>query len=504
MAETLDLTSDILEDPCPLDLAKATPKELALLSSYRVELERRKAEEQIRYYGTDEMPFFEHQEKFHQSKAKSRFGRGSNRSGKSFAQGAEVCWYAMRNHPFRKTPKPPVRMRWCTEDYKTIKKVIIPTLQKLVVREELRGGSWQKAYSKEEETLYWANGSFVELMTYQQDVASFEGASRHLVVEDECCPSDIHHANMARLIDTSGDLIMGLTPINMTDRHTWIFDWWKQISEGRAGSAEWVFFDIRKNTLLTKVDIDDYSDSLPEGERIARIEGEFPQLLGIVYKTFKRAKHVIPAKPPPKTWTIEIVADPHPRMPTAVLFGAIDKDQNKYIWDELWVSGTTKMILDEIRAKLLGYRLGRAIMDDSAKAENIILGNTSIWKQFLDPDGDNSDKGIYFLTASGTTKSIPSGIRLVEDHLGLDEIYQKPKLFVMDNCVHTIAQFESYCYEDYRNRESRNLSERPKKRDDHFMDCVRYWLKSNPYFVAPEMLKIPDPVYDDYTGAVIG
>ena len=157
MPETLDLTPDVLE--------KATPDELRVLSDMRVELERRKAEEQIRYYGTDEMPFFEHQEKLHRSKAKKRLGFGSNRSGKTFAEGAEVCWYAMRNHPFRKTPKPPVRMRWCTEDYKTIKKVIIPTLKKLVIRENLRGGSWEKAYSKDEETLYWANGSFVELMT---------------------------------------------------------------------------------------------------------------------------------------------------------------------------------------------------------------------------------------------------------------------------------------------------------------------------------------------------
>lgn len=497
MPETLDLTPDVLE--------KATPEELAELSGMRVEMERRKAEEQIRYYGTDEMPFLEHQEKLHRSKAKRRLGLGSNRSGKTFAQGAEICWYATRTHPFRKTPKPPVRMRWCTEDYRNgILKVIIPTLQKLVIREELRGGSWEKAFSKEEETLYWANGSFVELMTYQQDVTAFEGASRHVVWEDECCPSDIHHANMARLIDTKGDLIMGLTPINLTDRTGWIYDWWKQISEGRAESAEWFFFDLRKNTLLTKAEIDEYSDSLPEGERIARIEGKFPQLLGIVYKTFKRAKHVIPYKAPPKGWTIEIVADPHPRMPTAVIFGAIDNHQNKYIWDELWISGTTRVILDEIRAKLLGYRLSRAIMDDSANEQNIILGNTSIWKQFLDPDGDNSDKGIYFLTVSGALKARSSGIRLVEDHLGLDEVYQKPKLFVMDNCVHTIGQFESYCYEDYRNRESRNLSERPKKRDDHFMDCVRYWLKSNPYFVPAELLKSPEPVYDAYFGNVIG
>lgn len=205
MPETLDLTPDILQ--------KATPEELTELSGMRVELERRKAEEQIRYYGGEDMPFFEYQEKAHRSKAKRRLGLGSNRTGKTFFEGAEICWYAMRTHPFRKTPKPPVRMRWCTEDYKIILKVIIPTLKKLVIREELRGGSWEKAFSKEEETLYWANGSFVELMTYAQDVASYEGASRHVVVEDECCPSDMHHANMARLIDTRGDLIMGLTQI---------------------------------------------------------------------------------------------------------------------------------------------------------------------------------------------------------------------------------------------------------------------------------------------------
>lgn len=496
MPDTLDLTPDVLE--------KATPEELAELSGMRVEFERRAVEEQIRYYGTDEMPFFEHQEKLHRSKAKCRLGLGSNRTGKTFAEGAEICWYAMRNHPFRKTPKPPVRMRWCTEDYKIILKVIIPTLKKLVVREELRGGSWEKAFSKEEETLYWANGSFVELMTYAQDVASYEGASRHLIVEDECCPSDMHHANTARLIDTKGHLIMGLTPINLTDRTGWIYDWWKQISEGRAESAEWFFFDIWKNTTLSKDEIDEYSDSLPEGERIARIEGKFPQLLGLILKNFSRPKHVIPAFLPPKNWTIEISVDPHTRTPTAVLFGAIDPDGNKYIWDELWITGTAKPILAEIQAKLAGYRLNRALMDDSANAPNIILGGFSIRQEFLDPDRDGSNRGIYFLTVSGERKFVRVGIRLIQDHLGLDAVYQKPKVFIGDNCVHLIGEAESWCYEDRRNRESQTLKETERNKDNHFMASWRYWFMSNPYYVDAALLKMPEPVYDSYFGNVVG
>jgi phage terminase large subunit-like protein len=464
------------------------------------ELSRRKTQENIRYYQP-----FAHQLAAHRSPAKIRLCLGGNRSGKTTFDVAETCWYATQTHPYRKTPKPPVRMRICCTDFNSgIEKVMIPKFQEFVMREDLKGGSWETAYSKEKRTLYWNNDSFAEFMSYDQDVEKFGGTSRHLIIEDEPAPVDIHNENMSRLLDTKGSLIMSLTPINLDARTGWIYDFWKSASEAKDPSVAWFFFDIYGNTSFTKEEIDKFAASLPESERIARIQGKFPQLLGIIYKQFSRGKHVIPQRAPDSDWTIEIWSDPHTRKATAAVFVGIDRDDNVYVWDEMQQTGTGKFIVDKMKLILGNRRLNRGIMDNAAKDKNEVLGGRSVWDEFLDPDGDGSDKGLYFITVSNKEKEVLPGIRQVEDYLGLDAVYQKPKLFVMDNCLQTIAQFESYIWDDYKRKLEMGLKEKPKKTNDDLMDCIRYGIRANPRHVTPGLVYIEEPVYDEHTGYVIG
>lgn len=496
------LTDEELADEILVDLGKQGRRGLAV---DQLEKERMHKEEGIRYYEPFDYPGG--QLDFHKSDKKERLVISSNRGGKTTADVAEAVWWATGTHPYLKTPKPPVRIRVCCTDFLNgIEKVMIPMFKEFVIREDLRGGSWETAYSKEQRTLNWKNNSFVEMMSYDQDVEKFGGVKRDLVIEDEPSPFNIHDENTARLVDLKGHRIMTATPANLNARTSWIYDYWLKASGGKDPDVASFFFDIYKNTSLSKEDIDRFVASLPESERVARVEGRFPHLAGLIYKNFSRAKHVIePFDVSARKGSIYIGIDPHPRKATGVVFMFVDPHGDKYIFDEIKMVGTARVLVDMIRVKLGKLKLEMAVMDDSASTPNEILGGYSIQREFLDPDRDGSNRGIYAVLVSGKRKDVNVGIRLVQDHLGLDEVYQKPRLFVFSTCVETIHEFETYLWDDYKNKLELNLKESPLKKNDDLMDPTRYVLMFDPVCVIS---RFADPseshIYCEETGAIIG
>lgn len=487
------LTDEQIAEEITNEILSGSDKQGKKIAKERVETERRWREEGVRYY--EPFDYVGGQLDAHKSTAKVRLVVAPNRSGKTTFDVAEVNWWATGTHPYRKTPKPPVRIRVCCTDFLNgIEKVMIPKFKEFVIREDLVGGNWDQAYSKERRTLSFKNGSFVEFMSYDQDVEKFGGTSRHLIVEDEPAPGDIHNENMTRLLDVGGEIIMTLTPVNLNARTSWIYDSW--LSRDTDPDMECFFFDIYKNTALSKEYIDKFVASIrDEGERMARVEGKFPQFAGLVYKGFSRGKHVIaPFTMNPDEYSFFLAIDPHPREPIGVIFGAIDRDGNKYIWDEILETGRAKIIVDMIKVKLDKRKLEYAVMDNSAKSPNQVLGGRSIWHEFVDPDGDGSDRGIFSILVSGKDKDVWAGISSVENHLGLDAVYQKPRLFIFNTCVSTIHQFETYLWDDYKHKTEKELKPKVRKKNDHLMDCVRYWLMSNPAYV-----KVRRPGDDQYS-----
>ena len=76
-----------------------------------------------------------------------------------------------------------------------------------------------------------------------------------------------------------------------------------------------------------------------------------------------------------------------------------------------------------------------------------------------------------------------------------------PALKVFRSCKQTIYEFQHYLWDDYRrNKEELGIKDQVKKKDDHFMDCLRYIYNFDPRFF---------PVDDeedeelDYTGEYV-
>jgi len=143
------------------------------------------------------------QAEFHQSDARKKLFIGGNRSGKTVGGAMEMVWWLTGKHPYIETPPLPIRARAISVDYVNgVEKIIKPEVARWMPANELLGGSWEKAYSKEMRILTLANGSTLEFMSYESDVDKFAGTSRHCCWFDEEPPREIYIECLQRLLDT--------------------------------------------------------------------------------------------------------------------------------------------------------------------------------------------------------------------------------------------------------------------------------------------------------------
>ena len=453
----------------------------------RQEEKRLLREELVRSYDP-----LSHQRNFHTSLANERLAIGSNRSGKTTCGVVEDLWWATNKHPYLDTPASPVYIRCvCTDFVNGIQKTILPKFREYIKHTDLQGSSWSAAYSKEFRTLHFDprrfGDTFVEFMSYDQDVEKFGGPPRHLIHYDEPPPYDIYMECQARLVDFGGKSFCTFTPINLDARTSWIYKLWKEADAGVNPDLASFFFDIDQNKYLPKDYVEDFKRRIRgEAEYLARIKGTFPRLAGRIYPDFGKPHIKKPFKIP-EDWSIYISADPHTRKETAVIVAVVDREGVVYITHEIFIKAKAKVILAMIRQALGRRPLQAAFMDDQARAPNTFLDGKSIWQEFLDPDRDGSNNGIYFIPVSGRQKDVIPGIRKVNDYLGLDQTYNKPRLYVFNTCVKTIDQLESYIWEDYKNKIDAPVLEKPHKVEEDLCDVTRYLLMGQPVYVKPRL-----------------
>jgi len=147
--------------------------------------------------------------------------------------------------------------------------------------------------------------------------------------------------------------------------------------------------------------------------------------------------------------------------PFAAVFVAIDKDDNWFIYDEIYLPD---LPIDKI-ARILHQKMGdqhfTRIIGDSAGATEMAslrskeLGDNRVW---VTPSKKGKD-------------SIRGGIRAVKTKMYIRESTGRPKLFVGRNCSATIKEFQSY----KRMRDAfGEVSETPEDKNNHLMDALRY------------------------------
>lgn len=425
------------------------------------------------------------QKPFHASTSKKKLYIGGNRSGKTTAGIVEDLWWATGRHPYRQLPKGGVRGRIVSVDFVNgIEKIIFPQIKQWIIPSDLEGGSWENAYDKQLRVLSFKNGSFIEFMSYDQDLDKFAGTSRHFIHFDEEPPEDIYTECLARLVDTNGSFWITMTPI---DGMTWIFE--TLYEPGLNGERDIFIIEVSMtdNPHLNAEAVQNFLDGLTPDERTAREHGRFVQLGGLIYKEFKMETHVKPSWTPPKDWLWVVSMDHGYNNPSAWLWHGVSHDGAVVTFYEHYQAGWT-VELHAAEVRRLNEQFGRIpdfyIGDPAISQENAVNG-TSIYVEYV-------KRGIPIVLGNNDVKS---GIDRVSRYLKVRSD-GNPNWTITEDCPNLIKEIRKYRWKTYANKRvanANNLKEEPHKKDDHAMDSARYFFMSRPDLRAstPEL---PSPI----------
>lgn len=212
--------------------------------------------------------------------------------------------------------------------------------------------------------------------------------------------------------------------------------------------------------------LDTWSD-----ERIQReIYANEDQFEGMIYNEFKRDTHVVKPFVIPKEWTRIIGWDHGYTNPTAILWGAVDYDNNIYIYKEFY---KREWLIKEIC-------LGR--QDTGEKGIIQLNFNEKLEGVYIDPStkatrsqtGDSDFTAILELLPK-TWPLIPAnnevnvGIDRVKTYLKPNVRTNKPKLFIFESCENLIAEISEYRWQELGSGQTGRLNEKekPRKYNDH-------------------------------------
>ena len=428
------------------------------------------------------------QYEFHSSMALGKQFIGGNRSGKTVSGAVESIWWALGKHPYRETPPPPVRGRVVAVDFLNgVEKIVRPEVARWIPLSELLGGSWETAYNRELRTLTLENGSFIEFMSYDQDVDKFAGTSRHFTWFDEEPPKDIWTECKMRLLDTGGSWWMTMTPV---EGMTWTYDHIYEASRIDP-HLKIIIVNTHENTYVSEAEVNQIMSGLTKEERKARIEGRYIQRTGLIYKHFDPDVHVLGGYPTdyvPQKRNLWVAALDHGyNNPTAWIWAEILRDGSVVVFDEHYESGRlvkhhAQIVQERDRShgREPNYRVG----DPSIRNVDPIQG-TSIHLEYL-------DHGVPILLGNN---DVSAGIQRVARYIGEPPfgINNRPKLYVTANCTNLIWEINRYRWGRWVNKvveRERNRKEEPMKRDDHAVDALRYLIASRP---EVEDLSQPEP-----------
>jgi phage terminase large subunit-like protein len=408
---------------------------------------------------------------FHSSQKRNRLYIGGNRSGKTTGGIVEDLMWCRGIHPYREIPIGGVRGRIVAVDFiHGIEQIIIPELKRWCPMSDLRGGSWDSAFSTQERILHFANGSFIELMSYEQDVDKFAGTSRHFVHFDEEPPQDIYIECIARLVDTAGSWWMTLTPVMGMQ---WMYD--DIYMPGKNGTnpmIDVIEVEMWENPYLATTEVQNFLASLPEEDRAARVKGNFTRRGGVILKHYDRKIHVIDQNNftlPLDMGELYASLDHGYNNPTAWLWHWVDPDGNVVTFAEHY---ETEMTVDDHAEQvlLMEQRMRRVptirVGDPSIAQRNAITGD-SIQAQYL----------IHGVSVMLGNNDVISGLNKMNAYMKPGPS-GRPRWYITDNCEHLLEEIPKYRWKTWHNKKSErenNPYDVPHKKNDHAVDSCRYF-----------------------------
>jgi hypothetical protein len=208
--------------------------------------------------------------------------------------------------------------------------------------------------------------------------------------------------------------------------------------------------------------------SLPETKRKQFLYGDWDVVEDGAFPEFSRHTHVVEPFEVPSGWTKVRAADFGFSSPSAILWGAIDYDDNIWIYRELYVN---KMTADQLG------RMIREVESGDGRIYDAVL-DSSCWARRGDRGPSIAEamnaEGCRFRPSDRSPGSRISGKIEIHKRLVVDEDSGEPGIRIFENCPNLIKQLTSLPLD------KNNPEDVDTKAEDHAYDALRYLVSARP------------------------
>jgi phage terminase large subunit-like protein len=450
---------------------------------------------------------------FHLSSKKIRLASGGNQSSKSYSAVIEAIIKATGKLPYcfdetkpsyykYKLPERrwkrtrPQHVRVVGFDWENdVVKNLLPKFRELAPKEYLLDGDWSKSWVAGESTLYFKERGqllgTIEFMSNKQDLASFGGPARDLVVFDEEPFHEVYKENLMRMVTAEDfDVILSMTPVNGI---SWVYE--EIYSKFLAGDDTIDYFQFVSvaNPYSSVASLNEIMKGIGSyEEKKMRLLGEFISLSGLVYSgLFKRDLHVIaPFETgcncggssshkdgcPNLEYLGFLGVDPHMVKDSCMALCFMDREGNFYVDTCYKKDSDIKQMRDDVKELLKGKRMSFSVFDPSSDSSITAFSGLNIFK--LCTQNPNP----FFRARKGDKYqgSIAAGVQVIKDLLKVTGSLNKPRFFIMDRPENQllIKSMKTMQRDTYVNEDIRGQKDKIQEGMHDHHACVRYILQN--------------------------
>ncbi len=219
------------------------------------------------------------------AQAGNQFGKTTSIVIKALCQVLPTSLLPKHLQPYKQF-EGPVQGRIVVPSHKLVVQNMLPAFRQWAPREAFKGGNIDKGWSQQNDVLTFADGSFIDFLTYETDLDKFGGVQRHFVAYDEPPPQEIRDEGLKRIMRFGGFEMFAYTPLKSNT--TWLK---RDIYKRREDpDITLVRGSVHDNPTL---DADSRTYMLERAKsglwRRAAEFGDFVDMGGLIYENFERS-----------------------------------------------------------------------------------------------------------------------------------------------------------------------------------------------------------------------
>jgi phage terminase large subunit-like protein len=291
---------------------------------------------------------------------------------------------------------PPFRLRVATMDLGNhLFGVMIPKWQEWVPKDQLKGGSWEKAFNVQRRVLEFKNGSEVQFLSTDQHVSKWQGWTGDRVHFDEEPPPphgySLYEESKYRVMARKGQLMFTMTP---TVGIGWTYDeiWMRRHDpSGRVFAVQWGLID--NPTIPEEAIKAEIAACRSEREYRMRILGDFVAYRGRVLEQFED-RHIIEVPARKVIQKLDVIVGIDPGLSKGgIVYCGFDRENRMVVFDEIYFSDTPVVSPDpkvgtvvkaiRMKNKQWGVKPVFYVIDPTARIRDMVSATESVMTAFV-------------------------------------------------------------------------------------------------------------------------